>query len=115
MEKSSKFQVPTSREIANSKHQSNTLADWSLMFGTSLELGCWCLDVSPACLRRHLHPNYGPHMQSLLEKIEANAATRLVLTPGKLPAQDLTRFKAFLKVETHRVKLLHGSGGGGRE
>lgn len=54
-------------------------------------------------------------MQSLLEKIEANAATRLTLPPGKLPAQELARFKAFLKVETHRVKLLHRSGGGGRE
>jgi len=54
-------------------------------------------------------------MQSLLEKIEANAATRLTLPPGKLPAQELARFKAFLKVETHRVKLLHRAGGGGRE
>ena len=54
-------------------------------------------------------------MQALLEKIEANAATRLALPPGKMPAQDLARFKAFLKVETHRVKLLHRSGGGGRE
>lgn len=50
-----------------------------------------------------------------MEKIEANAATRLALPPGKLPAQELARFKAFLKVETHRVKLLHKSGGGGRE
>lgn len=54
-------------------------------------------------------------MQALLEKIEANAATRLALPPGKMPAQDLARFKAFLKVETHRVKLLHRSGGSGRE
>ncbi len=54
-------------------------------------------------------------MQALLEKIEANAATRLTLPEGKLPAQELSRFKAFLKVETHRVKLLHRSGGGGRE
>lgn len=54
-------------------------------------------------------------MQSLLEKIEANAATRLTLPEGKLPTQELARFKAFLKVETHRVKLLHRSGGGGRE
>lgn len=54
-------------------------------------------------------------MQALLEKIEANAATRLTLPAGKLPAQELARFKAFLKVETHRLKLLHRSGGGGRE
>jgi len=54
-------------------------------------------------------------MQSLLEKIEKNAATRLTLPPGRLPTEELARFKAFLKVETHRVKLLHRSGGGGRE
>ena len=54
-------------------------------------------------------------MQSLLEKIETNAATRLTLPPGKLPNEELARFKAFLKVETHRVKLLHKAGGGGRE
>lgn len=54
-------------------------------------------------------------MQALLEKIEANAATRLTLPAGKLPTQELARFKAFLKVETHRLKLLHRSGGGGRE
>src|SRR5215471_5672344 len=54
-------------------------------------------------------------MPSLLEKIESNAATRLALPPGKLPTEELARFKAFLKVETHRLKLLHRSGGGGRE
>lgn len=54
-------------------------------------------------------------MQGLLEKIEADAATRLTLPAGKLPAQELARFKGFLKVETHRLKLLHRSGGGGRE
>src|SRR5436853_5350256 len=54
-------------------------------------------------------------MQNLLEKIEANAAARLPLPPGRMPAQELARYKAFLKVETHRLKLLHRSGGGGRE
>ena len=54
-------------------------------------------------------------MPSLLEKIESNAATRLALPPGRLPTEELARFKAFLKVETHRVKLLHRAGGGGRE
>src|ERR1051326_7877712 len=54
-------------------------------------------------------------MQALLEKIEANAAARLLLPAGRMPAQELARYKAFLKVETHRVKLLHRSGGGGRE
>src|SRR5579884_1047798 len=46
---------------------------------------------------------------------EADAATRLTLPAGKMPTQELARFKAFLKVETHRVKLLHRSGGSGRE
>ena len=54
-------------------------------------------------------------MQSLIEKIESNAAARLPLPPGRAPAQELARYKAFLKVETHRLKLLHRSGGGGRE
>ena len=54
-------------------------------------------------------------MQALLEKIEADAAARLPLPPGRLPAQELQRYKAFLKVETHRLKLLHRAGGGGRE
>ncbi len=52
-------------------------------------------------------------MQALLEKIEASAAARLPLPPGRLPAQELARYKAFLKVETHRLKLLHRSGGDG--
>ena len=48
--KSSKFQAPTSREIPNSKHQTEFLArrelmgrSWSLKFGASLVLGGWCL------------------------------------------------------------------------
>src|SRR5258705_13576528 len=54
-------------------------------------------------------------MQELLEKIEANAATRLPVPPGRLPSQELPRYKAFLKVETHRLKMLHRAGGGGLE
>src|SRR3954471_24755197 len=54
-------------------------------------------------------------MHGLLEKIEANAATRLVLPAGRQPAQELARYKAFLKVETHRLKILHRAGGGGLE
>ena len=54
-------------------------------------------------------------MQALLEKIEADAAARLPLPPGCVPAQELQRYKAFLKVETHRLKLLHRAGGGGCE
>src|SRR5262249_12207954 len=54
-------------------------------------------------------------MQALQEKIEANAAARLPLPPGRMPAQELARYKAFLKVETHRVKLLHRSRADGLE
>src|SRR5438552_913927 len=54
-------------------------------------------------------------MQALLEKTEANAAARLSLPSGRLPAQELARYKAFLKVETHRLKMLHRAGSGGLE
>src|SRR5208283_4423402 len=52
---------------------------------------------------------------TLLEKIEANAKARLILPPGALPRQELGRYKNFLKVETHRLKLLHRAGASGRE
>src|SRR6516165_3825006 len=54
-------------------------------------------------------------MQELVKKIEANAAARLPLPPGRQPTQELARYKAFLKVETHRLKMLHRAGGGGLE
>jgi hypothetical protein len=52
---------------------------------------------------------------TLLEKIEANAKARLILPPGVLPRQELGRYKNFVKVETHRLKILHRAGGSGRE
>src|SRR5512142_2359649 len=54
-------------------------------------------------------------MQDLLRKIEASAAARLSLPPGRQATQELARYKAFLKVETHRLKLLHRAGGQGLE
>jgi [protein-PII] uridylyltransferase len=54
-------------------------------------------------------------MQELLRKIEADAASRLVLPAGRLATQELGRYKAFLKVGTHRLKMLHRAGGGGLE
>lgn len=54
-------------------------------------------------------------MQDLLKKIEAEAAERLPLPPGRLAAQELPRFRAFLKHAMHRVKLAHQNGGGGLE
>ncbi|MEP6662529.1 MAG: [protein-PII] uridylyltransferase [Verrucomicrobiota bacterium] len=52
-------------------------------------------------------------MPTLLEKIESNAAGRLNLPEGRKPAEELTRYKNFLKVETHRLKILHRAGGDG--
>src|SRR5580658_680338 len=54
-------------------------------------------------------------MPTLLEKIEASAAARLVLPAKALPRQELARYKRFLKVETHRLKILHRAGADGRE
>ncbi len=54
-------------------------------------------------------------MPTLLEKMEANAAMRLALPPGRKPAEELARYKNFLKVETHRLKILHRAGGSGSE
>src|SRR3954471_6757567 len=54
-------------------------------------------------------------MLTLVEKIEANAAKRLALEPGVPTAQELGRYKNFLKVESHRLKILHRAGAGGRE
>src|ERR1041385_1536642 len=54
-------------------------------------------------------------MASLLEKVETRAAERLSLPPDRQPAQELARYKNFLKVESHRLKILHRAGAGGRE
>ena len=52
-------------------------------------------------------------MPTLIQKMEANAADRLAFPPGHLPTQELARFKTFLKVETHRLKIVHRAGAGG--
>ncbi|MGA2751121.1 MAG: [protein-PII] uridylyltransferase [Verrucomicrobiota bacterium] len=54
-------------------------------------------------------------MPTLLEKIEAHAATRLVLPANAAPRQELARYKNFIKIETHRLRILHRAGGDGRE
>ncbi len=54
-------------------------------------------------------------MATLIEKIEASAAHRLTLPPDRSPVEELARYQTFLKVETHRLKILHRSGMGGRE
>jgi hypothetical protein len=54
-----------------------------------------------------------PEMQDLIRKIEADAAARLRLPEGKSPAQELGRYKTFLKIEAHRLKMLHRAGAPG--
>ncbi|HVV01941.1 MAG TPA: [protein-PII] uridylyltransferase, partial [Verrucomicrobiae bacterium] len=54
-------------------------------------------------------------MQAVRDKTEANAAGRLKLPPGRRASDELPRFAAFLKVETHRLKMLHRAGAGGLE
>src|SRR6266540_674954 len=54
-------------------------------------------------------------MPTLLEKIAVSAAERLPLPPNRQPSQELARYKNFLKVESHRLKILHRGGAGGRE
>jgi [protein-PII] uridylyltransferase len=51
-------------------------------------------------------------MPNLREKIEASAAARLA---GHSPAAELGRYKAFLKVESHRLLLRHRAGASGRQ
>ena len=54
-------------------------------------------------------------MQDLLKKIEAAAEARLSFSPNTAPVEKLARYKHFLKVESHRLKLLHRAGADGVE
>ncbi|MEY2466712.1 MAG: [protein-PII] uridylyltransferase [Verrucomicrobiota bacterium] len=72
-------------------------------------------DLTPELAFTRLCTQSKTRMQDFLEKIEASAAERLTLPPDRSPAQELARYKEFLKVETHRVKLLHAGGRGGRQ
>ena len=54
-------------------------------------------------------------VQDLIKKIEADAKARLPSPPNSNPAERLARYKGFLKIETHRLKLQHRAGAGGRE
>lgn len=54
-------------------------------------------------------------MQDLLRKIETAAAACLTWPPGAAAAEKLASCKGFLKVQTHRLKLLHRQGAGGRD
>ena len=54
-------------------------------------------------------------MRVTLEKIVASAQTRLKLPAGAHPSQEIERYRKFLALETHRLKMRHRDGGGGLE
>jgi len=54
-------------------------------------------------------------MRLLIEKIHSDAEARLVLPPGTHPAKEVARYKKFLMIETHRLRMRHRAGGPGRE
>jgi len=50
-----------------------------------------------------------------MDKIEQDAAERLTFPAGRPASQELGRYQRFLKRESHRLKILHRGGAGGRE
>ena len=65
------------------------------------------------CLKFEVFSASSAPVQDLLKKIEVDAIARLVLPPGRTADEERARFRAFLKVETHRLKLAHRNGQGG--
>ncbi len=57
----------------------------------------------------------GAPMNPLIAKIEESARKQLVLPPLSKPADELPRYKRFLKVESHRLQILHRGGASGLE
>jgi [protein-PII] uridylyltransferase len=52
-------------------------------------------------------------VQDLIRKIKTDAAARLQLPPNSTVADSLACYKAFLRVQTHRLKILHRGGESG--
>lgn len=52
-------------------------------------------------------------MPTLIRKVEAAAAERLKLPAGRTVSQEIPRFKTYLKVEGHRLKLAQRAGASG--
>jgi len=52
-------------------------------------------------------------VQALLKRIESAAKSKLVLPPGKLPSEEIPRYKRWLKQESHRLKMEHRGGADG--
>jgi len=67
-----------------------------------------------SCFQNVFSATYAP-VQDLLKKIEAAAEERLALPATSTVGEKLACYKGFLKVQTHRLKLLHRAGAGGRE
>jgi [protein-PII] uridylyltransferase len=70
--------------------------------------------VPIACLQTIFFATYA-RVQDLIRKIETNARERLPAPNNSDTAEKLARYKGFLKVETHRLKIAHRAGAGGRE
>ncbi|MBI5385461.1 MAG: [protein-PII] uridylyltransferase [Verrucomicrobia bacterium] len=51
----------------------------------------------------------------MLAKIEAEAAEKLPLPPGRTLEQEKARYRNFIKLQTHRLKFFHRGGGSGSE
>jgi [protein-PII] uridylyltransferase len=64
---------------------------------------------------RSVYPQNKSSVLDLIKKIEADAVVRLKVSPQREPAAELALCKAFLKVETHRLKLQHRAGADGLE
>jgi [protein-PII] uridylyltransferase len=54
-------------------------------------------------------------MEDWLEQVEAEAAVRLRLPPGRAVSEELDRFRVFLRRQSQRLRMWHRRGGGGRE
>ena len=54
-------------------------------------------------------------MRPLLAKIVADAAAKLPLPPGRTLDQEKPRYRHFIKIETHRMKMFHRGGASGSE
>src|SRR4051812_3313481 len=69
--------------------------------------------LSASCLRTVSLPAKLSAM-TFAEKVQNHAARRLAIPLAHTPAQEIARYKDFLKVESHRVHLLHKRGESGR-
>jgi [protein-PII] uridylyltransferase len=67
-----------------------------------------------ACFQNVLFATYA-RVQGLLKKIQDDAEARLPLPPVGDATEQLVRYKVFLKVGTHRLKIEHRAGAGGLE